>query len=261
MIVKQEGSTIWRWIAVVAVVANIFLNYWVNAFPINGQTIGQVSGKHPTLFTPAGYAFSIWGVIYLSFIAYVVYQVLPAQRNKTKYDRLAPPFILTSLLSMAWIVSFSFEKLTLSLLLITGMLVTAVVLLVRAKQDMGPDHFINRTTVPFSLYSGWLSVAIIANASVWLKELGWQGGNWGEIPWTLILIGVTVVIGILISWYLRDLIYPLVIAWANIAIWAARKSDHASIATTALVAAMVLIIWTIGYGWWLFRHKLYKLTS
>nr|MBS0038460.1 hypothetical protein [Saprospiraceae bacterium] len=37
-------------------------------------TVGEISAQYPTLITPAGYAFSIWGVIYLLLIGFVGYQ-------------------------------------------------------------------------------------------------------------------------------------------------------------------------------------------
>jgi hypothetical protein len=62
----------------------ILLNVLSNALPINGQTMPEISAKYPSLFTPAGFTFSIWGVIYLSLLIFVVWQALPAQRSDSK---------------------------------------------------------------------------------------------------------------------------------------------------------------------------------
>lgn len=245
----------WRWIAGIAVVTNIFINYYSNAYPFNGQTMGDVSNQNPTLFTPAGYAFSIWGIIYLSLIVYVIYQLLPSQRKKPIYNDLAIPLTIISLLSIAWVISFSYEMLGLSVCLIAAMLLTAIILFGRAKKAVFHEAAGFWIAIPFSLYAGWLSVAIIANVAVWLKNMGWQGGTWGETPWTIIMTGVAFVISLIISWRFRDLIFPLVVVWASIAIWTARQGENAAVALFALLAGIILLLWTIGYGIWLVRNR------
>lgn len=59
----------------------VVLNVLSNALPINGQTMPEISAKYPSLFTPAGFTFSIWGVIYVALLLFVIYQALPSQRN------------------------------------------------------------------------------------------------------------------------------------------------------------------------------------
>ncbi|MEL7342117.1 MAG: hypothetical protein AAGM67_16665 [Bacteroidota bacterium] len=65
-------------LTLIAILLVIAWNYAVNAIPLNGMTSGEVSTLYPTLITPAGYAFSIWGVIYLGLLAFGIYQLLPA---------------------------------------------------------------------------------------------------------------------------------------------------------------------------------------
>jgi hypothetical protein len=52
----------------------LFINYWVNTGALNGKTVGDISDKYVNLFTPADYAFIIWGFIYLWLLAFVGYQ-------------------------------------------------------------------------------------------------------------------------------------------------------------------------------------------
>jgi hypothetical protein len=255
MTTEKTHTNVWRWIALVVVLLNIFINYYSNAEPFNGQTIGEVSRQHPTLFTPAGYAFSIWGVIYLSFILYAICQLLPSQRKNPVYDRLAIPLTLTSLLCIAWVISFTYELLGLSVVLITAMLITAILLFGRAKLAVFQQEIGFWVTIPFALYAGWLSVAIIANAATWLKDIGWQGGAWGETSWTIIMIAIAFLIALLISYRFRDLIFPLVVVWASIAIWVARQDENAAVALFALLAAVILFLWVAGFGLWLMRTR------
>jgi hypothetical protein len=252
---KQRNATFWRWVASAAVLINIFFNYYLNANPINGQTIGNVSDKYPTLITPAGYAFSIWGIIYLSFIIYGIYQLLPSQQNKQIYNRLAWPLIATSLLSILWLISFSFEQLALSVFLIACMLVTAIFLFGWARRAALEHKASVWISVPFGLYLGWLSVATITNIAVRLTDMGWQGGTLEETTWTIIMIGAALAAGLLISYIFREITYPLVIAWATIAIFIARQDANKAVAYAALITAITMIIWVIGFGFRLYKKS------
>ena len=60
----------WRWLTVLAIVAAIAVNAWSVLHPFGGQSQAVVSAKYPTLLTPAGQAFSIWGLIFLSLLLY-----------------------------------------------------------------------------------------------------------------------------------------------------------------------------------------------
>jgi hypothetical protein len=252
---NASGKIVWRWLALVAVLVNIFFNYYMNANPPGGLTNAEVSAKYPTLFTPAGYAFSIWGIIYLSFVAYSIFQLLPSQRKYLIYDRLAIPLIITSVLSICWLFSFSYELLLLSVSIIVLMLVTAILLLVRSKEGVLQGNISKRISIPFALYAGWLSVATIANTSVWLIAMGWRGWALGETPWTLLMIAVAAALAGLVSYKLKDIVFPLVVVWAVVAIYVARQNQEQTVATFALVSGIVIMLWVIGYGIQLLRRQ------
>jgi len=57
----------------VALVITVIINYLSNTGIFNGETMATVSAKYQNLFTPAGYAFSIWGLIYLGLFGFVIY--------------------------------------------------------------------------------------------------------------------------------------------------------------------------------------------
>jgi hypothetical protein len=257
---NTSGSIIWRWLALIAVLVNIFFNYYMNSNPPGGLTNAEVSAKYPTLFTPAGYAFSIWGIIYLSFIAYSILQLLPSQRKHSVYDTLAKTLITTSVLSICWLFSFSYELLLLSVGIIVLMLITAILLFIQSRNSVQKEHTNKFISIPFALYAGWLSVATIANISVWLTAIGWEGGLLGEVACTLIMIGVAVLLAVLISYKLKDVIYPAVVLWAIIAIYVARQNQEQTVATFALITGIVIMVWIIAYGVKLLKRPLLKPT-
>ena len=106
---RSGTGRLWRWLTALAIVGNIALNYYANVHPFAGRTNAAVSAKYPTLLTPAGYAFSIWGLIFLSLIIYAVWQLLPAQRRISLPDALAKPLTLASIATGAWVVLFAYE--------------------------------------------------------------------------------------------------------------------------------------------------------
>ncbi len=248
----------WRVAAFIAVVLNIGFSYLSNARIVNGQNNADVSARYPTLFTPAGYAFSVWGLIYLGLIAYSVYQLLPARRGAPIHDRLAKPLVLASILSIVWLVLFNSVQLLLSVAVIVGMLTTALLLLVRSREGTLHEKGWNWLAAPFSLYAGWLTVATIANVAVYLTSIGWLGNPLGPVNWTLVMISTAVLIALLVSWRLRDVVFPLVVAWASLAIWVARRQDSEPVALTALAAAILMTAWSVLYSFTLIRNTGYR---
>lgn len=52
-----------------SVIATIVVNGLANALPLNGVTSGEVSNRFGVYFVPAGYVFSVWGLIYAGLVA------------------------------------------------------------------------------------------------------------------------------------------------------------------------------------------------
>jgi hypothetical protein len=140
-------------------------------------------------------------------------------------------------------------------MIILGMLLTAILLFGWAKKASFRNELSTWVTIPFGLYLGWLSIAAITNIAVWFKDRGWQGGPTDETLCTIIIIVVTLAAGILISYIFRDIIYPIVIVWATLAIYVARQNENLAVAYTALITAIILALWAAGYGIWLLKKS------
>ena len=69
---------------VIFLVVTILMNYLSNTGIFNGETMASISAKYPSLFTPAGYAFSIWGLIYLGLFGFVLYYGVFSKNSETK---------------------------------------------------------------------------------------------------------------------------------------------------------------------------------
>jgi hypothetical protein len=213
------------------------MNYLANALPLNGQTSAMVSAKFPTYFTPAGFAFSIWGVIYLGLIAFTVYQALPAQIDNPRLVKIRKWVMLNGLCNSVWLPLFHYEYIPASVVVMLGLLYTLVQINVILNQESSHKNsekwFIE---VPFSIYWGWICVATVANVSILLTTTTWFGFGVSAPMWSVVMIVVAAVIG---SWaYLKipNLAYILVFVWAFFAIFK-MQADTVMVAKTALIAA------------------------
>jgi hypothetical protein len=246
----KTGSQILRWLVLIFIITNIVFNGIYDKL-LGLNSITDVTVMYISYFTPAGYAFSIWGLIYLSLIIYSIAQLLPANRNIHLFDRIAIPVIIVNFLASFWVLVFVSDLIIISMGTILLMLfISAFIFKVTHEAVIG-SIVSSWTIVPFSLLFGWLTVASLANLSLWLVANGIPAA--GQEPAIIILfILVAALIGVLICIKSKDYIYPLVIAWAGIAIWVARKNDQPAIALTALSSAIALIILAVIIG---FRKK------
>ena len=112
----------------VAFAVVILLNVLSNALPINSQTMPEISAKYPSLFTPAGYTFSIWGVIYLMLLVFVIWQALPAQRSNEKIASTSRYFQINCLMNALWIVVWHYDLLALSFVVMLVILATLILI-------------------------------------------------------------------------------------------------------------------------------------
>ena len=248
----ESDSRKWRWIALAATVLNIGFNAWSQRTPFGEGTVAQIAQRYPSLFTPAGYAFAIWGLIYFTTLIYAVHQLLPSQRKAWAHERLARPVIAVNLLATAWLVVFQNDLVTLSLVVIAAACIFSFVLFLRATAAASRHEVSKWVLLPVSLWFGWLSVATIANTSLWLVAMGWTDAN--QVPWTVGAIGLAVIFGFLVGYRFRNWIYPLVIAWAAFAIWVERRSDVQVVALAALGSAALMVAWC-GYCVWRARRE------
>jgi hypothetical protein len=237
-----------QYITLLSAIATIVFNVLANALPLNGQSTGAISDRFHVYFVPAGYVFSIWGLIYVGCLAFAVYQLLPAQRDNPRLRRIGYLFALTGVANMAWLFLWHYEYFvfTVVVMLILLLLLIAIYLRLQIGQIRVVPAEQWCANTPFSIYLGWITVATIANITVVLNYLQWDG--WGISPevWTLIALGAGVCIASAVSLTRGDVAYMLVIIWAFVGI-AIKHVGVPIVATGAWVAtALVGIMLVIG---------------
>jgi hypothetical protein len=212
-------NTTFKILAGVAYLAMISVNALANTLPINNRTTGAVSDSYPNLFAPAGLTFSIWGLIYLLLAGYVIYQFTKsAGGRESLFGKINPLFIATSLANFFWILAWHYDYIGFSVILIS----TLLVLLIKIADILRQERFSSQEKLfilaPFSVYFGWITVATIANITVFLVSIGWNGFGIADYVWTSIILLVGALIGILRMRRDKNIFYGLVLIWAYLGI-------------------------------------------
>lgn len=223
----------------------VLTNTLANTLPINGQTTGEISNKINVLFTPAGYVFSIWGLIYVLLFLWVFRQFPKSRRNLPVYQNTSSLFLLSCLLNITWIFLWHYEYFFFTVLVMLGLLFTLIGLYTKLKQI---DYsFVD--LLPFSVYLGWISVATIANISYYLVWIEWDGFGISYSAWTVIMIIVATVLAVIFLIKEKDLVYVLVFIWALIGIGVRNQNGSFTISVFAYSFAgfllLIISVWSI----------------
>jgi hypothetical protein len=237
-----------RYLMLTSLLVVLVINVLANTLPINGLTTGEISDRFSILFVPAGYVFSIWGIIYLALIGFGVYIFTPKGLANEKIDHIAWWFVAANLFNAAWILLWHYLQFSLTLIPILGLLVSLV--MIYLKLGIGKIkrswREILLVTAPFSIYLGWATVAVVANITQVLFNLGYRGAPLSEPLWAALLIMIATVLGLLMIFIRKEVLYPLVLTWAFIGIWV-KQGDVPLVAITALVTAILLALLSLGY--------------
>ena len=232
---------------IVALVLMIIVNVLSSAVPLNNQTMSEISEKYPSLFTPAGFTFSIWGLIYLGLIGFAIYQALPAQLSHAGIARISGYFKLNCLANALWIFAWHYDHLLLSLGLMVAILLSLVAIyrdlgILNIAQSRAHQWFIQ---FPFGLYTGWITVATIANLSAVQIGFGWDNVWFSAINWTLLKLAVAGAVAVTVIMRRGDMVFVLVVAWAAYGIFA-KQSATPAVAGAAWMLTMLALLLTSG---------------
>ena len=234
-----------------AILATLAVNGLAVSLPLFGRDTGEISDLYASRFTPAGYVFAIWSLIYTGLIAYAVWQALPAQRGDARVRSLDLPLLINCAANSLWLVFWHRLSIPATVPVMLVILGSLIVIHNRlgigrlAPKSLG-ERWCARAT--FSVYLGWISVATVANVSILLIHLGWDGWPLSPETWAVLLVAVAGVLAWLMVLRRGDALYPLVIAWAAWGI-ANKQADAATVVlaaqlvTAAALAASLVAAW------------------
>lgn len=248
----------------IAFICMIIINYLSNTGLMNNTTIGTVSNHLRTLFTPAGYAFSIWGFIYLLLFGFIIHQgksLLTKTDNDAFVTKIGWWFFISCVANCLWIFAWIYGYTILSAVFIFLILIALFKIILNNAIGLGNVTWqtILFLWLPFIVYSGWITVASIVNVAVVLVKYNWNEFGVSAEIWTIVMIVIATLINLLVLWKRNLKAYAFVGAWALFAIYIANKDSFLIVAYAALVASGLLICSNLVKVYFNFRIKKRKL--
>ncbi|MDD2521224.1 MAG: tryptophan-rich sensory protein [Anaerolineaceae bacterium] len=248
------------WINLIFFVITLAVNALGATGVINGLTQKEISDQFVTLITPSPSTFSIWSVIYILLLLSIVMMV--ARKNDPYYtkavEEITPLFIISCLLNIAWIVTFSFVLVEISVLFILAFFIALVLICLKLLKINDGKHWL--LPVTFGMYAGWLLIASVVNIAAALVKINWNGFGISEVNWAIIILIVAILLLILIQTQIRNAIFPLPVAWAYFGIYQYLRSpegfngQYAQLETVAIIGAAILVLVAIASfiinRWW-----------
>lgn len=236
----------------------IAVNALANSLPLNNQTTGAISGKYPNLFVPASVTFSIWGLIYLLLIGFIVYQLNAARSEDMEKNEFIKSigllFLLSSFANSLWIFAWHFELIIISFILIILLLVSLAAIyikigLIRPDKPAAVKYMLN---LPFSIYTGWVTVAVLANLAVVFVDFELIKTAEADRICAVIFIIIATAISLTVLKFRKDVYFSLVSVWALCGIIIKRlsaddaKPENLILTVAAAGVSVILLYITAG---------------
>lgn len=239
----MQRDSLRQFLTIAAFIATLVVNGIASAVGLNGRSTGEIAEQFDVFFLPASYVFAIWGVIYLGLLAYVIFQALPRQKRNPVLRAIAPWFIVSSLANLGWLLLWHYNFYVWSQVLMVVLLISllAIYWLLGTGRLAAPPAEKRFVRLPFSIYTAWITVATVANATAVLASLNWDG--WGLPPevWTVIVSGVATLIAVVMRLRHSDRVFVLVVIWALAGI-VVRFSDVLTVALPLGFLSALLVV-------------------
>ena len=254
---EATDSAILKWLNIIAFIITVLVNSLAGSTTIlGGKNTAVISDSNPTLITPAGYVFSIWGIIYVLLGIFIVFQALPSQKGRSYQKRIGPLFVLSSILNIVWVFLWQYEFLAYSVVIMFLLLATLITIYLRLDIGKSIVSKLEKLAVQtsFSVYLGWITIASIANVAVTLVSANWNGFGIAQETWAILIIIIALLIALLVLATRRDLAYGLVIIWALVGI-AVKQSGNQNIVLIAGISAILIALTEVAIVFYLkYKH-------
>jgi hypothetical protein len=243
----------------------LVINGLANILPINGLSTGLISDNYENYFAPAGFTFSIWGLIYSLLAGYVGWRLKNLNesedhpKNRFLY-RVDIAFIISNIANALWILSWHYLSFYVSVSMMILILVSLSYINLQFKGDQ------DISTIPFRVYYGWIIIATVANITTtivadanayrWL----WNGGEVSEQLLTIIMLLITIFLGNFIVFRQKDPFVGMVIVWSLVGIFSRHRLNLPEFGITGVAnMALLGIILSILMIFFILRKKIRKL--
>lgn len=208
-----------------------------------GMSPAEFSAQGDQTLRVAGYAFSIWGVIYAWLLAYGVYQALPATRESEASRRLAWPSLFALTGTALWVAASAADAEWLTVAIIATSLLVILIPLVTHAGALAAEPLKRRALIvwPLSMLAGWLTIASLVNLLTVLTSQGLLAPDNAQ-PVALIAVVVAVAAALGVTARTRVWTYPVPIAWGLVGVFVAERAQANDVLAFAALGAAVLVV-------------------
>jgi translocator protein len=225
-------------LVVVGTIATLVFNWMASTGILGGISTGDVSDKYPSLITPIGLAFTIWGLIYLGLTLFTIVQLKASNIETLKPVRLL--YLGTCVANSLWLYLWSLEMMVACLVVIVALLALLAAINIRLHRIDSKEIYWF-ATAPFGIYFGWVTAATILNATIALISLGVTFGDRNDSLIGALLMVVAGIIAVAVRFAMKNYFFPLAITWAALMI-AIGNSANLPVTIGASVAVVFSLI-------------------
>lgn len=236
---------IWQLGNILSLLFALVANFLVGAQILNLSSINEISDKYATLLTPAGYAFSIWSLIYVLLVVFAVYQardIIKPRKENDLPQKIGPFFIIASICNGLWTYVFVNELVGLSVVILLVLTGSLYYLLWRLKIAVDTPSIKTIVCVwwPLLIYTGWVTVASVVNIASWFASIDVPISELAACV-TLAVLAVSL-LALLIKRNVRELV--LASTWGIVAIGVQQMqlSGSGAVVITVFAVTGILLI-------------------
>lgn len=241
----QSGQRAMKWLLLMAAIAMPFIA-WLAQRQTFGPDNATLSDRYPTLLVAAGYAFAIWGPIFVLDLLFAVWQATALRAEGTPVSRIRGLAALGFAFTAAWMVVFPMQLFWLALLVIWGAWACLAAAMLRlARFNLGAAE-LWLALLPVALHTSWLSLAVFLNTAqvvVAYKLLS----TVQQLPWSLVLWVLAAVLVLWVNTRLQrgNAVFALAALWGLVGVFVEQSKNRlagadASAWVAATLAAVLL---------------------
>jgi hypothetical protein len=136
---------------------------------------------------------------------------------KRAVNQITVLFVMSCILNMAWIITFSYVQIELSVLFIFAFVITLALICRELLKVNDGRHWL--LPLNFGIYTGWLFIATVVNTAAMLVKLNWNGFGLADDIWAIIILIMAILLVIVVLLKIRNAAFPLPVAWAYFGIY------------------------------------------
>lgn len=224
MAARNENNKMISIAAAISYILMVLANFMANALPLNGLFTADITNKlYPNLFTPAGWTFSIWGFIYFMLLLYILYSLniikaLNPIEEPQVLEKVGILFTISSVLNIAWLFAWHYDVIVLSEIFMIGLWVVLSLIHKEVRSTKLTKLQYVYVKFPFSIYFGWITVALVANTVVMLVSLDFGFFGLPEVVWVKYVIVAGAIFAGFLGLKFKDIVYSFVPVWGYVGI-------------------------------------------